>query len=275
MAAGFSSGGRDAKAGCGIRPKWWYRGAAIFIVVTTQRNLSVRAKSRPVRVVPLLAGTRPVLAGFAQAQGLARMTDDGGRSSYSAPSERLGAATKPGQISSPGICCRSAAECRDGCSLAQEFGHLATAMLPSPHAEFQFLSKQDLHQLANGLLAPEPWVVERCIDFVLAETRGMWHGRARAKMCRRLKHCDLGRTNRTRLVDGILDRLREGRFSEQFKDQLRLALQLDCARTLKVCAAAIASDKAHIARYGAWVIGVRSSAARESASLPAVSRTGT
>ena len=136
-------------------------------------------------------------------------------------------------------------------------------MLPPPHAEFQFLSKQDLHQLADGLLAPEPWVVERCIDFVLAETQGMWHGRARAKMCRRLKHCDLGRTNRTRLVDCILSRLREGRFSEQFKDQLRLALQLDRARTLKVCADALASNKAYVVRYGAWGMGIRSCDAGE------------
>ena len=73
-------------------------------------------------------------------------------------------------------------------------------------------------------------------------------------MCRRLKHCDLGRSSRTELINCILNRLREGTFSEQFKDQLRLALHLNRQRTLQVCLEALASKKAHVARYGAWAI---------------------
>lgn len=128
------------------------------------------------------------------------------------------------------------------------------ADVPAPHAEFASLSKRELRTLADGLLEPEPWVVERCVDFVLAETRGLWHGRARAMMCRRLKHCQLGRTHRTQLVSCITSRLAEGLFSEQFKDQLHLAMHLDLQQTLRVARKCLNSEKAYIKRYAQWVL---------------------
>ncbi|MBS0450642.1 MAG: hypothetical protein JSS14_04965 [Proteobacteria bacterium] len=114
------------------------------------------------------------------------------------------------------------------------------------------LTKQQLHAMADRLLADEPEVVDYCIEFVLAETEGHWHGRARAMMCRRLKHCRLGRTHRTKLLDCILRRLRTGEFSEQFKDQLRLALHIDAKKTQLVCEQAMSSERAHVRRYAAW-----------------------
>lgn len=126
--------------------------------------------------------------------------------------------------------------------------------IPSPNAHLAALSKRDLHELADGLLEPEPWVVERCVEFVLAETQGLWHGRARAMMCRRLKHCSLGRTHLTQLVDCITGRLASGTFSEQFKDQLRLAMHLDIERTLAVCRSSASSKKAHVKRYAEWAL---------------------
>jgi len=33
---------------------------------------------------------------------------------------------------------------------------------------------------------PKPWVIERCVQFVRAETHGLWRGRAHAIICRRL-----------------------------------------------------------------------------------------
>lgn len=126
--------------------------------------------------------------------------------------------------------------------------------IPLPHAEFETLSKVELHQLADGLLNPEPWIIERCVQFVLAETQGLWHGRARAMMCRRLKHCALGRTHRSELVTCITNRLSHGNFSEQFKDQLRLAMHLDLEKTLKVSHSCLSNPMSHVRRYAGWVL---------------------
>ncbi len=131
------------------------------------------------------------------------------------------------------------------------------AAVPPVHASLAFYSRQELHVLADGLLQPEPWVVERCVEFILAETQGLWHGRARALMCRRLKHCSLSRTHRTQLVACIAGRLEKGMFSEQFKDQLRLAMYLDLPHTLGVCRKSLGSDKPHVRRYAQWALAVQ------------------
>ena len=65
--------------------------------------------------------------------------------------------------------------------------HATRPVLPQPHAEFASFTKRELHELADALLACEPHAVQRCVDFVVAETTGFGHGRARAMMCRRLK----------------------------------------------------------------------------------------
>ncbi|WP_154668040.1 hypothetical protein [Pseudoduganella violaceinigra] len=127
--------------------------------------------------------------------------------------------------------------------------------VPAPHAEFELLTKHDLHDLADRLLVQEAEAIEQCVQFVLAETRGHWHGRARAMMCRRLKHCALGRTHRTLLVATITDRLATGMFSEQFKDQLRLAMHLDFEQTAVACRNITACPrKLYIRRYAEWVL---------------------
>jgi hypothetical protein len=127
--------------------------------------------------------------------------------------------------------------------------------------DLSLLTKNELHVLADGLLQPEPWVVERCVAFVLADTRGLWHGRARAMMCRRLKHCSLGRTHREQLLACIGGRLASGAFSEQFKDQLRLCLHVDRQHTLEICRKSVGSAKPHVRRYAEWVLSLPSSPA--------------
>ena len=116
------------------------------------------------------------------------------------------------------------------------------------------LSKPGLHALADRLLADEADAVERCIAFVIAESRGFWHNRARALMCRRLKHCTLSAAQRAALVACIGARLTTGTFPEQFKDQLRLALHLDPAAVRRSAAAALDSPAAHVRRHAAWVL---------------------
>jgi hypothetical protein len=80
--------------------------------------------------------------------------------------------------------------------------------------ELENLDKGDLYDLADGLLSCDREAIDRCFEFILAETRGVWHGRARAMMCRRLKHCEIAPERRQRLVDCIMNRLVSGDFSE-------------------------------------------------------------
>ena len=133
---------------------------------------------------------------------------------------------------------------------------MPSVTLPATHAEFASVTKRELHAWADALSSCEPVEVQRCVDFVLAETQGLWHGRARAMMCRRLKHCGLGRAHRTALVACITGRLESGAFSEQFKDQLRLSLHLDRERTLAAARKSLASDRPHVRRYADWVLAL-------------------
>jgi hypothetical protein len=131
---------------------------------------------------------------------------------------------------------------------------MAHSKLPLPNSEFESLSKVELHQLADELLNQEPLVIDRCVQFVLAETHGFWHGRARAMMCRRLKHCELGRKHRTELVSCITNRLSHGNFSEQFKDQLRLVIHLDMEKLIQVSQSCLSSPVHHVKRYAQWLL---------------------
>lgn len=119
----------------------------------------------------------------------------------------------------------------------------------------EVLTKRDLLALADRLLADAPEAVEQCVAFIEAESFRLWHGRGRAKMARRLKHCRLDAGQRERLLQAILRRLVSGRFSEQFKDQLRLALYLDPARVFKVARSCCADSAAeHVRRYADWLL---------------------
>jgi hypothetical protein len=121
--------------------------------------------------------------------------------------------------------------------------------------EFERLTKYDLHLLADRLLEQDQAAIDRCVLFVLAETRGLWHGRARAMMCRRLKHCTLGTAQCGELVVAITARLEAGAFSEQFRDQLRLAMHLDYQRTIEVCRNILASPRRlYVRRYAQWAL---------------------
>ena len=120
--------------------------------------------------------------------------------------------------------------------------------------EFEQMSKGDLLQLAREMQPGAVDAVEKAVRFVCADTEGLWHGRARAKMCRHLKHLELPRSHRDRLVTVILDRLASGHFSEQFRDQLRLAMQLDKRKSFSVAKSALASDRDYVRRYARWML---------------------
>ena len=121
--------------------------------------------------------------------------------------------------------------------------------------KLESLDKGDLYDLADGLVSKEVGAIEKCVEFILADTKGLWHGRARAKMCRRLKHCEINPEQRQKLVTCITDRLASGSFSEQYYDQLRLAMHLDQKRTFEVAHKCLTSaSKEHVRRFAKWVI---------------------
>lgn len=113
--------------------------------------------------------------------------------------------------------------------------------------------KQALDRLIDRLADCHPKAVEESLSFFAAESRGHWHNRARAKIARRLKHCELDDIDRQRIVRVIERRLVEGRFSEQFKDQLRLMLRLDADAAARASASAQQHAAPYVRMYGAWL----------------------
>jgi hypothetical protein len=121
-------------------------------------------------------------------------------------------------------------------------------------APFQNLTKQELRQRAQSLHEADPAGLEQCLAFFEAETQGVWHNRARAMIARRLKHVSLTPPQQERLLLVILQRLRTGTFTEQFKDQLRLALHLDRDRVMTFAQTCTTSRQDHVCRYAAWIL---------------------
>lgn len=121
-------------------------------------------------------------------------------------------------------------------------------------SSFQSLDKQELHALCDRLLTDDSDAVEECVAFIEAETGGLWHGRARAMMTRRLKHCSLSQPQCTRVVRAILDRFVSGRFSEQFKDQLRLVLHVAPEKAFTVARRSQGAGAEHVRRYATWIL---------------------
>ena len=119
---------------------------------------------------------------------------------------------------------------------------------------FESLTKPELHQLADRLVVGDPEAIEYCIAFIESDTFGLWHGRARAMMARRLKHCELTDRQRNRLIRAILQRLTSGQFSEQFKDQLQLVLYLDPSKAFEAARQLQSDSLSHLRRYATWIL---------------------
>ncbi|MEM6365392.1 MAG: hypothetical protein AAF745_13280 [Planctomycetota bacterium] len=118
------------------------------------------------------------------------------------------------------------------------------------------LTKSELHTLINDVKAGDHDAIARATEFVSAESFGMWHNRARAKLCRYFKNHPPTDEQCRQMVDAIISRLTDGRFSEQFKDQLSMAIRL--APDEMADAAALASDSqlSYVRRYANWVRNV-------------------
>jgi hypothetical protein len=126
--------------------------------------------------------------------------------------------------------------------------------MKSQATNFEALNKGELIALCDRLLLDDPDAIETCIAFIEAETMGLWHGRARAMMARHLKHTPLSQPQRACVVRAVLDRLASGRFSEQFKDQLRFVLHVAPEKAFTAARKCQGAAAEHIRRYAAWVL---------------------
>ena len=122
---------------------------------------------------------------------------------------------------------------------------------PSPVQER--FTKPELHALCDRLEAGDPDALRVCIEFFIVESRGRWHNRARAMMARRFKHSALTPDQRRRLCGAVAERLRTGRFTEQFRDQLRLLRHLDPDAACRVAQQCLASPVPHVRRHATWL----------------------
>ncbi len=114
-------------------------------------------------------------------------------------------------------------------------------------------TKPELHSLIEDVKRGDPDAATRAVAFVTAESFGMWHNRARAKLCRYFKNQPPSDNQCRSMVDAIINRLIDGRFYEQFKDQLSMAIRFAPDRMAEAAAVAPHSDKEYIRRYADWV----------------------
>ena len=96
--------------------------------------------------------------------------------------------------------------------------------------------------------------IEEAVVFATKESFGLGHGRTRAKICRNLKNRCRSQGLQDLLVQAIYSRLLMVNFSEQFKDQLAMAIRFR-PYEMAVCAKqACESPKDYVRRYGQWVL---------------------
>lgn len=108
--------------------------------------------------------------------------------------------------------------------------------------------------LTDKLLLNDPDAVETSIKFIESNSQDGGHGRVRALMCRRLKHCTLTPQQRTRLVRYVVERLGTGAFAQQFKDELRLILTLDAPALLKAAMESLTDEREYVRRHAEWIL---------------------
>ena len=116
------------------------------------------------------------------------------------------------------------------------------------------LSKGDLRSLVADTKTGDMSAVGRSVEFVIHESFGNWHNRARAKLCRFFKNHPPDEDECARMVDAVCTRLITGKFYEQFNDQLSMAIRFDCERMTKTAFVAANSERDYIRRYGARVL---------------------
>ena len=66
-------------------------------------------------------------------------------------------------------------------------------LMQSERSDLSSFDKVELHELADELLLDDSAAIEQCVRFFEADTKGLWHGRARALMARSKSSCTVMR----------------------------------------------------------------------------------
>ena len=130
------------------------------------------------------------------------------------------------------------------------------------------LTREEAREMCDFLIEGPPVGLTWCLEFFILDTKELWHNRARALIARRLKHIQLTNAQKRLLVDKIIFRFKTGDISEQFKDQLRLAIHLDNS-SLEQAATDFSNDsRSYIRRYAAWILNHANTAEQGAAANP-------
>ncbi len=114
--------------------------------------------------------------------------------------------------------------------------------------------RAELQELIEQIKANDADAIEEAVMFAAKDSVGLWHGRARAKICRNLKNRTIPRHLQDVLVQAVFNRLLTGAFSEQFKDQLAMAIRFRPLDMARYATLACESQKDYVQRYGHWVL---------------------
>jgi hypothetical protein len=115
-------------------------------------------------------------------------------------------------------------------------------------------SKPELHEMIALVRSGDSHALGLAFDFVIGESKHMWHGRARANLCRAFKNMTLEPWQKSVLVRTIQKRLETGNFSQQFKDQIVMAIRFDRRSMQNSAEALLDSPIRHVKRNAAWTI---------------------
>ena len=115
------------------------------------------------------------------------------------------------------------------------------------------LLKSDLNALIADVKRGDTEAISQAVIFVSCESFGLGHNRARAKLCRYFKNHPPSSSECDRMVEVIVNRLLTGEFSQQFKDQLSMAIRFSPERLQRAASLALNSERDYIRRYGSWV----------------------
>ncbi len=116
------------------------------------------------------------------------------------------------------------------------------------------LTKFDLCTLIEEVKRGDTTARERAVCFVNSESFGIWHNRARAKLCRHFKNHPPMDNERDQMVKVVVGRLISGRFAQQFKDQLSMAIRFAPSQLQQAALVAQGSDREYVRNYSAWVL---------------------
>lgn len=118
---------------------------------------------------------------------------------------------------------------------------------------FEHLEKSNLQSLIEKLKSGDSLAITPAVNFFVDESRGIWHCRARAKICRYLKNAELAEETKDLLTATVVRRLTTGNFSEQFKDQLSMAIRFRPEHLNDVAIGLLDSNRDYVKRYASWI----------------------